>query len=161
MTDIDWSKAPEGTTHCMPSAQEWYKQTDQAYKWLSDGWALIANDLGEFRWSSDLIESPSPWTGDGLPPVGVEVKFSHKGQPQGVGRVLFYGAKRCIIQNTTKGQEREQAGVIADYSFSPIPTPEQIAEEERNAAIVEIGRLFHEGGPAAIYFAGYRKQEAV
>lgn len=38
--------------------------------------------------------------------------------------------------------------------LSPLLTPEEISAE---AALDEIARLYHEGGPAAIYDAGYRK----
>ncbi|BCD83626.1 hypothetical protein PSm6_00330 [Pseudomonas solani] len=101
MTDIDWSKAPEGATHWEPENHL-----------VNAGWMKVDGNGDWFFWSS----CRKTWTEHMIAP--------------GAARM-----SRMIARAT--------------------------AEEERNAAIVEIGRLFHEGGPAAIYFAGYRKQEAV
>lgn len=74
------------------------------------------------------------WSGpqDGLPPVGLDVWFSHDGTPQGTGRVLFYGSEFCIIENTTGGAPYEQTGLIESYSFSATSH-----EEQRETAIRE------------------------
>lgn len=106
------------------------------------------------RMSAAPVAELTPWTGDGLPPVGVEVEW-HECQQTGWQRVTvlaYHGDEAWIAP---AGKPSIVVGNPAN--FRPIRTPEQIAEEERNAAIVEIGRLFSEGGPAAIYFAGYRK----
>lgn len=47
-------------------------------------------------------------------------------------------------------------------AFRPIRTPKQIAEDERDAAILDMERIcrigdFGSGGLAALYDAGYRK----
>lgn len=62
-----------------------------------------------------FVKKPDPqWSGEGRPPVGLEVEFDHNGSPQGKGKVLFYGGLICIIQNTSDGFVREQTGAIED-----------------------------------------------
>ncbi|MDH0335147.1 hypothetical protein [Metapseudomonas otitidis] len=177
MSDIDWSKAPEGATHCMPSAPEWYKQTDQAYKWLADGWALIANDLGEFRWSSDLIERPAAWAGDGLPPVGAVCEARHEEINNGLpvrAEILKHHANGKSAAFYWIDAPEGESNLLWAGRFFPIRTPEQIAEEERKAAIEEMAVLMKEARYSApsteispykmakayaemLYQAGYRK----
>lgn len=169
-TQPDWSKAPEGATHYRPSLREWYKQKHRAWLWKHGGWELIANDLGEFRWSTELVDVPRPieWSGEGLPPVGTDCACGLLGRldpapinqwregetikcvahvsPQGGAPLpLFWNARTCT------------ASTLASHCYSPLRTPEQIAAEE---ALAEIEALYIEGGPAAVYDAGYRRQES-
>jgi hypothetical protein len=107
-----------------------------------------------------LVDRPvSPWIGEGLPPVGeiiewLDGKFlkavvvgHHQGAVVAVDdddpRRVFIGKKPC---------------------YRPFRTPEQIAAEERRAAILEMkGHLSFsdyreaEQHCAALYSAGYRK----
>ena len=169
---IDWSKAPKWATRLMrnkywcPNA--WADDHKDAI-WVTDyepGSNIIFN-LDPAAW--DLIENrpttPS-WSGEGLPPVGVvcEVKLqeewslceiiAHFQQPQAMVAAFtvaqFHGGKKLDSK-------------IAEC-FRPIRTPEQIAADERDAAILDMERIcrsgdFGSGGLAALYDAGYRKEQ--
>jgi len=165
MTDIDWSKAPEGATHWMQESSEWLKGF-----WKCVGAANYFYEKGEWVFSGGkpfghpkLIARPSPaWSGEGLPPAGVVCEAFYMGQPQGVVSVRYSG--QCMIL-WSEDRKSEQCGQADDYLFKPIRTSEQIAADEREAAVAEMLGLF--GGTDSrdtylmqrLYDAGYRKQE--
>lgn len=166
MSDIDWSKAPSHATHWCPGNARieagWiYQAGGEFYSCYSDRGLEHIPDFPAWR-KARLVPRPTAWTGDGLPPVGevCEASLSHINDGAWTAVEILAHAKHdsddaVLVREKNRGTMH---GIIYDRSwFRPIQTPEQIAEEERKAAIVEIGRLFNEGGPAAIYFAGYRK----
>ena len=78
MSEIDWSKAPEGATHCAPEGLSreprvcWYRRHEDRWEYFSPNrreWRRSANGQ-EFH--DRLIPRPTQWRGpeDGLPPVG-------------------------------------------------------------------------------------------
>lgn len=109
------------------------------------------------------------WTGDGLPPVGevCEVNDQRSGSWTKVDSILAHAH--------TAGRDVAvfQIGDYIAYSpadrFRPIRTPEQIAEEERVAAVDEMINAVSKANPQcitiaqaritcmALYDAGYRK----
>lgn len=158
--EIDWSKAPEGTTHYLPENDGhgwvacWFKQDGNV--WMA--WA-VERDGGEWEEDNDmdeavkfLIRRPSPWNGTGLPPAGCEIEYhsSSGGWRQGEYIGQFNG------QMVIGCRETGVIGYCRAEIVRPIRTAEQIAAEEE---LEEIARLYAEGGPAAAYDAGYRKVE--
>ena len=166
MNEIDWSKAPEGATHYNPTRFGWYKVgSHEPSFWDGRVWApaLYWDDR-----KHNCIQRPTTpsWSGEGLPPVGVvcEVKLqeewrlceiiAHFQQPQAIVAAFtvaqFHGGKKLDSK-------------IAEC-FRPIRTPEQIAADEREAAIDEM--LAATPAPGSdislrvcekLYDAGYRK----
>lgn len=112
-----------------------------------------------FEQVSEAASSES-WDGQGLPPVGVEFErrfIDQEGSPWAWGKVIAHGSRRVFYVDRT-GEEWSHAP--ADMEFRPIRTAEQIAKDEREAALKEM--LAVTGGSSrraakALYDAGYRK----
>lgn len=168
--NIDWSKAPEGATHYRESVRTFYKQDARAYEWDTVEWRVIANDLGEFRWCSALIERPvTAWNGEGLPPVGTVCELrAHKLTDWSMAKIEF--AHRNVIVWDWIG-EPSMNGLCTTYAHNvemrPIRTPEQIAAEDREqelnrmvATISILDKGWARKACAGLYDAGYRKQVA-
>src|SRR5690606_24993981 len=88
-----------------------------------------------------LVPRPSAWNGEGLPPVGTVCEYSLAGQswyPCEIRYVLdnnpdpeadgWQAVVWCPHLNKEQVARVEPAGA---FEFRPIPTPEQIAAEER------------------------------
>ena len=184
MSDIDWNEAPEGATHWEIDNQyaspSWVRK-DADGEWSFWGWncrGWIPMDCPNPERMRFIYPRPTPWTGDGLPPVGevCEVSVSHINDGAWTAVEILAHAKHdsddaVLVREKNLGTMH---GVIYDRSwFRPIRTPEQIAEEERKAAIEEMIRAIHPGdinsaitkglysvlkqAMADLYDAGYRK----
>lgn len=120
---------------------------------------------------------PAPWTGEGLPPVGVLIEMKHKRATDELARSDFYRAFLEWVGAEHFVTSQELFGSLDDYIFRPLRTPEQIAEEEREKDIIaalEVMKIAHwrlnntEISPLekcriyaeAMVTAGYRKQVA-
>ena len=141
----------------------------------------IANE-GEYTFRLDdlhsqrmlhLIERPTQWNGEGLPPVGAACEYR-------VGSGTWYP---CTIRYITTPISDEELQVVAhcphlngdqiggvgngigEINFRPIRTPEQIAAEEREKDIEELRALLsnvacdYYHAAVAMIDAGYRKQQ--
>ena len=174
MSEIDWSKAPEGATH--RSATAWFKR-DEVGVYLFDAgmWRLLP-------WGKSQLDGfwqrPSPaWNGEGLPPVGTVCEYNLKAGP------WFKCEIRYVLDNDQDPEsdgwqaviwcphlEKEQMAKASGFNFRPIRTPEQIAADEREAAVMEMlkldpfipGRTLGELNKTEfcrkLHDAGYRKQ---
>lgn len=123
-------------------------------------------------------EKVPAWVGIGLPPVGIDVEmFAGYSNPRFdrfigqqvhiVAHDVINGDPVAVFRTPIDGDDTEQDyHAMVAGSFRPIRTPEQIAEEEREAEIIEIEQIAISGEnsgktwASAIYDAGYRKQEA-
>jgi len=171
MSDIDWSKAPADATH--------YKSADGGYvqHWIktgSDGRRMFMRFEDKGWWHDDFspadismcVERPAPWGGEGLPPVGTVCEWhgANSDGPDGwvytESKVIAYTEDNLFVVMRKDGcwpvVER-----VDNCGFRPIKTPEQIAAEERETAIMQMQRdtctstcydIF-----ADLYDAGYRK----
>ena len=121
--------------------------------------------------------SPRPvdWDGKGLPPVGIDARLKKECKltegtrldsfPAGTvvyvgGHANFGGCNLAVI--IVKG--RHFCGTIIPELLEPVKTAEQIAAEEREAAVHEMGEVAKTslgsvtyGALYALYDAGYRK----
>lgn len=118
------------------------------------------------------------WNGEGLPPVGLEIECTYDAWGYWLkGKVLCYGEKMIFMeQESSKGDGKFEGSMNPDgIRFRPIRTPDQIAAEQRKAAIDEMAadaqldfsagelltaREYVECAIAALHDAGYRKQVA-
>ena len=107
-------------------------------------------------------ENAIPWTGEGLPPVGVACDFtSNEGRNWRETEILFADSQVVLL----RGYELFKVA-DPDIDFRPIRPPEQIAPDEREKAVLEIAHIlisnrascaeYHQA--RLIYDAGYRKQ---
>lgn len=159
---IDWSKAPEGTTHyhIAEDINPWRKiEGTVAYEHYRGKW-LRVNSFNEGCMPGYYVPIPQEtWNGQGLPPVGLMVEWKagldHDWQRV---TVLAYANGDAWFQ-----PEDGPSFIVGNpANFRRIRTPEQIAAEEREKAIEEM--CFAEETltvrqAKALYDAGYRRQE--
>ena len=165
---IDWSKAPEGATHYFPPTEEWYM--------AGNGWApLVWTGMWckAFQFSErkhKCVQRPTTpsWSGEGLPPVGVVCEVAPDNSLWGFSTLEI---RKCLViayHDDFVWLDTFVPGIpvatrVDKVTFRPIRTPEQIAADERDAAIKEIGDMIASVGPtfrdqaARLYDAGYRK----
>ena len=127
---IDWSKAPADATHFSPAdgyfVDLWAKMDGEC--WMYTESALKPWHHGRAPADGEnYIKRPSPWTGEGLPPVGAACELSVSEKRWFEVTVNFIGKELLIAK--VDGQEicRE----LRICRFRPIRTPEQIAAEDR------------------------------
>lgn len=167
MSDIDWSKAPEGATHYLSPFFYREEQNGKVFYMAERAWVTSHYAAGQLEAKgAQRIDKKPAWTGIGLPPVGTVCEVG--GQKVVVVAHHCNGTHAIYAESTTDG--------LLYYGepneFRPIRTPEQIAAEEREA---EIDALCSEivshyeapkmsehylGLATALHKAGYRKTEA-
>ena len=171
MSEIDWSKAPEGATH--RSATAWFKR-DEVGVYLFDAgmWRLLPWGKSQL---DGFWERPSPaWNGEGLPPVGTvcEALWNESRNEWLKTKVFGVNEHEQPVHRWEEGPKKfdYQASPLTGFGgkpyFRPIRTPEQIAADERNAFIDEIALLLGwdakyeaaQRDAGKIFDAGYRKQ---
>lgn len=114
----------------------------------------------EAKNSMYLSFDPLPkWDGAGLPPVGTICEHSQLIAGEDWSEVEIVAHRTfddldypCAVFVYRLGSSHSSEG---DH-FRPLRTPSQIYQDK---ALKEIERLYNEGGPAAVYDAGYRKRE--
>ena len=142
MSEIDWSKV-EGAEYWGPENADY---TEAYYKLVDGKWFFVVahNDwdwespegfeVSGKRLSQMIKRHVEPeWSGDGLPPVGIECEDDA-------------GNEVVIVAHHVNGvhaifAESLEAGLLyygAAGDFRPIRTPEQIAAEERENAVKEM-----------------------
>lgn len=169
MSEIDWSKAPEGATHardCGWGNPDWYKIVDGVLMVHSsnDGWDESGySDMGEVP---NLQTRPAKaWTGTGLPPVGAVCEIQH--ESLGWTRCEIVAHKVMDSTGVTMAIAWIDANTLDQSQgirFRPIRTQAQIEAEKRERAIDEMYAIVREGIYdkyalcSELYDAGYRKQ---
>lgn len=178
--EIDWSKAPADATHWEPASlsliASWMKLSDgRWFYWpthdlgIPKCWGVVGGDIPDSRVERMIprpVEAVAEWDGEGLPPVGARVLLDDS------QHTVFDDYREMIgVPVTVTAAFESPTGIDmiacalpdglcgcfrADMA-RPIRTPEQIAADE---SLAEIERLYAEGGPAAVFDAGYRKAEA-
>jgi hypothetical protein len=126
------------------------------------------------KFSADQVRRVcEPWNGQGLPPVGTDCEFTHTGlsgewvkcHVVGYYKGHMYGHTNHHLWDYKDGACHVQLdeGPPTAVIFRPIRTPEQLAAEEREAAIgamAELSPLLDKGWSKrvceALYDAGYR-----
>ncbi|EOZ0486006.1 hypothetical protein ACQGZ5_000247 [Pseudomonas aeruginosa] len=170
---IDWSKAPEGATHWEPSSYEfaegWMRKVGDKWSYWLEGskvWGLSgpACCVSAEREATFEARPQDTWDGKCLPPVGTVCEYRHMIWPEYRPCEIRYISEESLVAYDN-GQEQYYR--TPDMLFRPLPTPEQIAADERSK---ECDRIFvilssveREGNRSdmaeALYDAGYRRQE--
>lgn len=185
MNSIDWTWAPEGATHALltTAGSKFFKQDHAAYDWVNGKWRHMGPDLGECVFAPNLIERPAPrineqenvapdeWDGEGFPPAGTSCEgyiyadTAKQGAPMNRwAKGEFVGeawADNGVCMGLLKTDDGRIHAIGAFSYFRPVRTPEQIAEDERQAFIEQVindsmGRC-DVPGAAYLYESGYRK----
>lgn len=152
--EIDWSRAPEG-------ADKYNKFNKRFYRGERPHLEVFDEQREVWRGSElnpqneNFVHRPhesSTWNGTGLPPAGCEIEYRSSSGRWRPGEYIGQFNGQMVIGCRETGV----IGYCQSEIVRPIRTPEQIATEE---ALAEIERLYSEGGPAAVYDAGYRKVE--
>jgi len=158
MNEIDWSKAPEGATHYNHTCFDWYKVgSHEPSFWNGRAWAPAR--FWDDR-KHDCIQRPTTpsWSGEGLPPVGVHVEWYSDVYGWLGGKVIGHDGTVAVVSHNDG-----YTGCHL-HNLKPIRTAEQIAADEREAAIDEM--LAATPAPGSdislrvceqLYDAGYRK----
>lgn len=171
MEKVDWSKAPEWATVRLQHRDDqellgWASAYVDDAKFLRGDNPRPLQGFRVFFWRV-IAERPSPtWNGSGLPPAGTVCEV-HNGEFRNPEwercTILFMGAFRCVYASDSC---HERVADVYDGSvtaFRPIRTPEQIAAEEREAAVAEMINSARPMNRRSVcedlYDAGYRKQE--
>jgi hypothetical protein len=171
---IDWSKAPEGATHYAADSGFFVRKIEHTN--------LFSDDVNLFVFNGERLitrPDPSPWTGEGRPPVGLTVRIPDDMACGNEFLEQFEGLTVEIVGHTENdintplaifrykvdGSYRYHALCGDNGNFEPIRTPEQIAADERDAAIKEMTAKYSDsvemlaGWAAYVYDTlGYRKQ---
>ena len=167
MSEIDWSKAPEGATHysCV---------NDMFYIFIGPHsgkyWSVSRQDwmaAGRIKESGHMSKRPSTaWSGEGLPPVGIDIEFKSSGGEWLVGQYIGQFNGKIIAGCHATGV----VGYLQSGEMRPIRTPEQIAADEREAAVAAmleldpyqpnttLGMMSRADFCRTLHDAGYRKQ---
>lgn len=179
--NIDWSKAPKGATHFDTA-----EYRTKSFMKLENGawyfWPPMSSEPQWSYWGADSVDSDTGpfvarptdplWNGKGLPPVGAECEYLENGNGYwkpvrvvALDEQLRHGDTFIVVHgdNGYSGDSRIEL-------FRPIRTTEQIAAEERAAAV---SAMLADAGVTdsawnedpetvvwaeALYDAGYRKQ---
>jgi len=131
---IDWENVPAGFDFfligkSLAAAGKPYMKVDSVQRYISATGSYVAfEDAGEFE---VIARTDQPWTGEGPPPVGTvcECRVIANGEWVRCEIVAYkdHYAIAYVDENTVM--------LSQGIRFRPIRTPEQIAAEERIAAI--------------------------
>lgn len=171
---------PEGTQFIEAGCGEkGFRKFEEGSWWFFEGfWRRVDWKMGALTLVTEHTDyaAPTPlWTGEGLPPVGIEIEAFMMSNMHDT----YEWRRAKVVHGGIPGSDREilvfdlesTAPAWVD-EFRPIRTPGQIAAEEREAAIQEIFRVITaadndiRGQPSfssmaeALHQAGYRKQVA-
>ncbi|WP_312800493.1 hypothetical protein [Pseudomonas sp.] len=161
--NIDWSKAPEAATHYLSTDKNPWRMVHEdgsRFAYLKGEWVPVVNHvpfdeyiprppynggqvdactsfpMGEV--TIDYVVPTGPtWNGKGLPPVGAvcEAQVKNGGQWRKY-TIRAVSDEYLIVWSNADALETPIRHVY--WEFRPIRTPEQIAAEERERAVMEI-----------------------
>lgn len=182
MTEPNWLIAPDRATHYSPETNGnwpcfWHLEHGAPVRvWpihngrlnTLDGVETSAIDLvtraALIARPTNQVVGNAEWNGVGLPPVGTVCEWKLKQEFGYVAAEVLFVSEKSIVLRRKDGFEWQE--VPSRCVFRPIRTPEQIAEERREAAIIEMESAIKDSALglsttrmacAALYDAGYRK----
>lgn len=171
---IDWSKAPEGATHATARGDDGFNFWRESSGRLVEFWGAAIHRVdphGFIKNPRECIPRPTTpqWSGEGLPPVGVVCRKCYNSPDEYYNVKILAHDDHCgdvVIYRWIEGPldgELDQStmhlnmasGSNAHWSFRPIRTPEQIAADEREAAIKEMTANHAKNSDALAGWAAY------
>lgn len=176
MSQIDWSKAPEGFPLWLEGLGDnakhsgWHRRNGDVFEHERAG-QFRAFREGQFFIVHSGPEQPY-WTGEGLPPVGTTCEIFIKASGWYEALIKYIGKEVCVWQWVGKdasANDVEYSEEITHLEFRPIRTPERISAEARDKAIEQMvvdsqhpmAPLMRDSIFAELYDQGYRKFEIV
>lgn len=139
---IDWSKAPEGTTHANIEAgpHSWRMVIgEHAFYWAHNcRWERLSS------WHlCEYVERPkanNSWNGDGLPPAGTVCEWLDQGSDRWLTVEIVFLSSWVIVVRHSNPHPDGSVDLAFDLinqqpSFRPIRNVEQIAAEERKERV--------------------------
>lgn len=171
---IDWSKAPEGTTHAKLYSDgdvEFFRlHEDGTFEFFSPGGLWRA----AFSSPEECVKRPVPtWNGEGPPPVGIDCEYRVGGGPWFKCNIRYVTTPYhdCPVEVVMFAPhlKGEQTGVVGEgegeVSFRPIRTPEQIKRDEAtdvwlDSIKAEYGAEVADKCETILISGGYRKPGA-
>lgn len=165
--EIDWSKAPETAIAALVRQPLFVDRVETFHEAGIE--YFCGEDVSGLPYRLHVgrvtkVDRPSTWTGEGLPPVGMEceVKNDINDGWDRVDEVLAHTTIKGAVVAVFKRDDRVFYSP-AD-AFRALRTPEQIAAEQRARAIDEMWSVYWQpDAPTAkealglLYDAGYRK----
>ena len=155
------SKIPEGATHTAPDGTYRMARGSLWYGYADGDWVYI-DGASPHRYTK--IQAEPAWSGEGLPPVGVEIEAKYKDVWPEWARPDFYKAEivaigKQLVIFAAEANGCETVGKIEDYEFRPVRTPEQIFQDERLGAaygMCKIAKSLSNFDALHLYDAGLR-----
>lgn len=188
MSQVDWSKAPEGTSHRLPDqrgcSECWIRATGSLVFYAYDRSGPWIEWSGSEHYRDKWVARPSvvAWSGEGLPPVNTVCLLSGPTQylqpihPEWAGRQVkiyaHFTTDAGIALAAYASDDNQIGGVGIARLFVPIRTAEQIAAEEREKAVeamlaldpyipnTTLGMMSRADFCRALHEDGYRKKVA-
>ena len=136
MSEIDWSKAPEGAQYWRKSLQCWYMADGgraHVFRASSGRWDRSTEfDARTIEESPDIVKRPSSaaWNGEGLPPVNARCEYIDSDGQWIKCEVVAHRNNAAVILD-----DHYECALVVSGELRPIRTPEQIAAEERERAV--------------------------
>ena len=155
MSKVDWSLAPDDATHARDYQRgvDFYKR--ESGLWLF--WDRAKWDVAVGTSEKDCERRPKPWSGpeDGLPPVGSTVQVRdqepHKCYAHHCGKSATILAHRIgsysepvAVYHVSGLDGLDEYHALVEACFRPIRTPEQLAAEEREKAVIDFKQVLDE-----------------
>lgn len=107
--------------------------------YLAPAWKGIKEDGDEYHVTEDAWKfEPLSWSGEGLPPVGVECEFCDC-EDWCVVKVKFIGDKYAVLQDLKFDVEKVYCVADKPDKFRPIRSPEDVARDVATKAFNDIG----------------------
>lgn len=173
--DIDWSKAPAGTTHWDPVDKNHLRQYGKTSQYwnIERGWSDKGCQYPDDLSTMDRLIAKPLWNGESLPPAGTVCERrthadAEDGRYEEVKIIAYTSSGFPVWENTDamfSGISKAPHMVGGYPEFRRIRTPEEIAAEDKNSAVIAMCDVIHECGShdllpqmVALYEAGYRKQ---
>lgn len=170
MSEIDWDKAPEWADKYGVAGPEalhfWY--SDNQYAYVSDpkevfifsNFDTFSHHIKDFTMVGS--RPSTAWSGEGFPPVGVVCEANFVGEWTSF-EMRYYGEAYVVFKTAFEVQRTRNDFDTCGVKFRPVRTAEQIAADEREAAIEQIEGIIagfsYRHCAELIHDAGYRKQD--
>ena len=140
--------APPGATHWSDEHKYFFRFVGgESYLWSEfskNGWTRLSKEYDPYMIPR---KQPKPWSGpeDGLPPVGTECEAElYKGGGWIKCKVAYVGSKFYVLTSDELTVGAECVLHLGQGSFRAIRTPEQLAAEEREKAVIDFKQVLDE-----------------